>query len=100
MALCFVMLYFYLEPNCTKCLWVFSIMRFLDALGPGMVTFCLPAQVFPTRIRATAHGISAAAGKLGAVVGTITFPYLSTGSGGMTLVMAFMLMLSLLTGLW
>ena len=37
--------------------------------GPNSVTFLMPAEVFPTLIRATAHGISAASGKIGATVG-------------------------------
>jgi len=37
--------------------------------GPNSVTFLLPAESFPTLIRSTAHGISAASGKLGATVG-------------------------------
>mmetsp|Transcript_56111 Transcript_56111/g.108262 ORF Transcript_56111/g.108262 Transcript_56111/m.108262 type:complete len:498 (+) Transcript_56111:51-1544(+) len=100
MALCFVLLYRQLAPDCSECIWIFSLMRCLDALGPGMVTFSMPAQVFPTRIRATAHGISAAAGKLGAVVGAVAFPYLNNGQQGMMQIMAFMAVLSLLTGLW
>jgi len=100
MALCFVLLYRQLAPDCSECIWIFSLMRCLDALGPGMVTFSMPAQVFPTRIRATAHGISAAAGKLGAVVGAAAFPYFSNGRHGMMHIMAFMAVLSWLTGLW
>eukprot|EP01135_Chromosphaera_perkinsii_P005229 Nk52_evm12s326 gene=Nk52_evmTU12s326 len=29
----------------------------------------IPAEVFPTKVRATCHGVSAASGKLGAVIG-------------------------------
>lgn len=36
--------------------------------GPNTTTYIIPAEVFPTRYRATAHGISAAFGKLGAVL--------------------------------
>jgi hypothetical protein len=34
-----------------------------------MTTFVIPAEVFPTRAKATCHGISAASGKIGAAVG-------------------------------
>ena len=37
--------------------------------GPNSVTFLMPAECFPTLIRSTAHGISAASGKVGATVG-------------------------------
>jgi len=33
----------------------------------------VPGEVFPTRYRSTAHGISAASGKLGAVVSQVGF---------------------------
>lgn len=36
--------------------------------GPNATTFVVPAECFPTRYRSTCHGLSAAAGKLGAVV--------------------------------
>ncbi|KAI5240891.1 inorganic phosphate transporter [Aureobasidium subglaciale] len=36
--------------------------------GPNTTTYIIPAEVFPTRYRCTAHGISAAFGKFGAVL--------------------------------
>lgn len=42
--------------------------RFRGA-GANTTTFIVPSEVFPTRIRATAHGLSAACGKIGATVG-------------------------------
>ncbi|KAI4782785.1 inorganic phosphate transporter [Aureobasidium sp. EXF-3400] len=36
--------------------------------GPNATTYIIPAEVFPTRYRCTAHGISAAFGKFGAVL--------------------------------
>jgi len=38
-------------------------------------------QVFPTRFRATAHGISAAAGKAGAIISALAFNTLSKKVG-------------------
>jgi len=38
--------------------------------GPNTTTFVLPSEAFPTRARSTAHGISAAMGKLGATAGS------------------------------
>jgi len=40
------------------------------SFGPNSTTFLMPVEVFPTRVRATAHGISAACGKIGATVGS------------------------------
>jgi MFS family permease len=41
--------------------------------GPNATTFIIPAECFPTRFRATAHGFSAAAGKVGAVIAQVVF---------------------------
>jgi PHS family inorganic phosphate transporter-like MFS transporter len=43
-------------------------MQFFQNFGPNATTFVIPGEVFPTRYRSTAHGISAAAGKLGAII--------------------------------
>lgn len=43
----------------------------IQILGPNTTTFILPAEAFPTRYRCTCHGISAASGKLGSVLGQI-----------------------------
>ncbi len=36
--------------------------------GPNSTTYITPAELFPTRYRATCHGISAASGKLGSIL--------------------------------
>ncbi|KAL1411287.1 hypothetical protein Q8F55_002238 [Vanrija albida] len=41
--------------------------------GPNTTTFVIPGETFPTRYRSTAHGISAASGKLGAIVAQVGF---------------------------
>lgn len=41
--------------------------------GPNTTTFIIPVEVYPTLVRATCHGISAAAGKTGAVIGAAAF---------------------------
>lgn len=38
-------------------------------LGPNATTFIVPGEVFPTRYRSTSHGISAASGKIGSIIG-------------------------------
>ncbi|RSH85344.1 Inorganic phosphate transporter pho84 [Saitozyma podzolica] len=49
--------------------------------GPNNMTFLCPIEVFPTRVRGTAHGISAAVGKCGALLTAFAFGYLSTNAG-------------------
>ena len=39
-----------------------------NLLGPNATTFIVPGECFPTRYRSTYYGISAASGKLGAVI--------------------------------
>eukprot|EP01111_Echinosteliopsis_oligospora_P011046 TRINITY_DN3543_c0_g4_i1.p1 TRINITY_DN3543_c0_g4~~TRINITY_DN3543_c0_g4_i1.p1 ORF type:complete len:171 (-),score=49.77 TRINITY_DN3543_c0_g4_i1:78-590(-) len=48
---------------------MYALTFFVTNAGPNTTTYVLPSESFPTEIRATAHGLSAAAGKLGAVVG-------------------------------
>ncbi|MFS7973784.1 putative ABC-type phosphate transporter [Helianthus anomalus] len=50
---------------------------FFANFGPNATTFVVPVEIFPARLRSTCHGISAASGKLGAIVGAFGFLYLS-----------------------
>ena len=51
-----------------------GLCHFSFNLGPNTLTFIIPAEIFPTRYRATCHGIAAAAGKLGSVIVQATLP--------------------------
>ncbi|RDW69871.1 hypothetical protein BP6252_08891 [Coleophoma cylindrospora] len=55
----------------------FAIAQFFFNFGPNSTTFIIPAEVFPSRVRGLAHGISAAIGKLGAILSALLFNYLS-----------------------
>ena len=57
---------------------MYFLSSFFNQFGPNAVTFLVAAEVFPTPIRATAHGFSAAVGKLGALTAAIMFNYIST----------------------
>jgi PHS family inorganic phosphate transporter-like MFS transporter len=49
--------------------------------GPNTTTFIIPGECFPTRYRSTGHGISAASGKIGAIVAqVIAQPLFSKGA--------------------
>ncbi len=67
---------------------VFGFSYFFIEFGPNTTTFVLPAEVFPTRVRTTGHGIAAGVGKLGAFIGVFLVPQLqkSIGLRGMLLV--------------
>jgi len=56
---------------------LYSLTFFFANFGPNATTFVVPAEIFPARLRSTCHGISAAAGKLGAIVGAFGFLYLA-----------------------
>jgi PHS family inorganic phosphate transporter-like MFS transporter len=61
--------------------FLYCLANFFQNFGPNTTTFIVPGEVFPTRYRSTAHGLSAAAGKLGAVVAQVGFARL-TALGG------------------
>nr|GLL44150.1 inorganic phosphate transporter 1-4-like [Ipomoea trifida] len=54
---------------------MYSLTFFFANFGPNATTFIVPAEIFPARLRSTCHGISAAAGKAGAIVGAFGFLY-------------------------
>ncbi|PHT52862.1 putative inorganic phosphate transporter 1-7 [Capsicum baccatum] len=56
---------------------LYSLTFFFANFGPNTTTFFVPAEIFPARLQSTCHGISAAFGKLGAMVGAFWFLYLA-----------------------
>ncbi|CAA7390777.1 unnamed protein product [Spirodela intermedia] len=54
---------------------MYGLTFFFANFGPNSTTFIVPAEIFPARLRSTCHGISAASGKLGAIVGSFGFLY-------------------------
>jgi MFS family permease len=62
-------------------LLVYGISYFFAEFGPNVTTFVLPGELFPTRLRATGHGVSAGVGKLGAFIGVFLFPVLQHALG-------------------
>ena len=56
---------------------MYGLTFFFANFGPNSTTFIVPAEIFPARLRSTCHGISAACGKAGAIVGAFGFLYAS-----------------------
>jgi MFS transporter, PHS family, inorganic phosphate transporter len=54
----------------TPFLLLFGATYFFAEFGPNTTTFVYPAEIFPVRVRTTSGGIAAAAGKIGAFIGT------------------------------
>ncbi|CAG8627106.1 20021_t:CDS:2 [Dentiscutata erythropus] len=52
---------------------LFSLCQLFLNFGPNVTTFVVPGEIFPTRYRSTGHGISAAAGKFGAILSQAGF---------------------------
>lgn len=49
-------------------LGLYIVCQFFQNFGPNTTTFVVPGECFPTRYRSTAHGLSAASGKVGAII--------------------------------
>jgi PHS family inorganic phosphate transporter-like MFS transporter len=60
---------------------IFCIIQFSLNWGPNPGTYVQPTQSFPRSIRTTMHGLSAASGKAGAVVGTFMYGPLKDAAG-------------------
>ena len=83
---------------------LYCINYFFTEFGPNTTTFVLPAEIFPVTVRTTSHGISATIGKVGAAVGTFSFPLLQAKFGlpgpmwiaGLSCIVGFALTWSLL----
>ncbi|KAJ5811909.1 hypothetical protein N7474_008210 [Penicillium riverlandense] len=60
---------------------LYIIGQALFNLGPNATTYMIPAEIFPTRYRATCHGLSAGAGKLGSILVQIFSAYYRFGTG-------------------
>ncbi|KAF3778406.1 Inorganic phosphate transporter 1-2 [Nymphaea thermarum] len=63
------------EDNRIGFVVMYSLTFFFANFGPNATTFVVPAEVFPARVRSTCHGISAASGKAGAIIGAFGFLY-------------------------
>ena len=60
---------------------LYALGKFSHAFGNGPLTFLIPAELFPTKYRASCHGISAAIGKFGSLLGLIFLTYVTFGQG-------------------
>lgn len=69
----------YIQPENIKSFQaMYFLSSFFNQFGPNCITFLVAAEVYPTQIRATAHGLSAACGKLGALLTAVLGNYIDT----------------------
>ncbi|ORY06031.1 MFS transporter [Clohesyomyces aquaticus] len=62
----------------TALLALYVLAQFFFNFGPNATTFIVPGECFPTRYRSTAHGISAASGKIGSILAQVLIGPLRT----------------------
>jgi hypothetical protein len=55
---------------------MYFLSSFFNQFGPNSVTFLISGEIFPTPIRATAHGLSACIGKAGALLASVLYNYI------------------------
>lgn len=68
--------YHHLSEGALLALYV--LCQFFFNFGPNATTFIVPGECFPTRYRSTSHGLSAASGKVGAIIAQVVFGPLRT----------------------
>ncbi len=59
----------------------FIVFNFFMNFGPNSTTYVLPVELYPTKIRATAHGFAASTAKVGAAIGAFLFPVIQAELG-------------------
>ena len=57
---------------------MYFLSSFFNQFGPNSVSFLVAGEVFPTPIRASAHGFSACIGKAGALLASVLYNYIDT----------------------
>ncbi|GAA6061809.1 hypothetical protein JCM10212_004865 [Sporobolomyces blumeae] len=56
--------------------FMYQFSSFWNQFGPNCVSFLVAAEAYPASIRSTAHGFSAACGKLGALLPAVLYNYI------------------------
>lgn len=70
--------YAFEKPHIAAFQTMYFLSSFFNQFGPNSTTFLVAAEVYPTPVRASAHGFSAAIGKLGALTAAVMYNYIST----------------------
>jgi len=58
-------------------IFLYLTSSFFGQFGPNCTTFLIPAEIFPTEGRTVCHGISAGAGKVGALLAAVLFHFVT-----------------------
>lgn len=85
LSLLFFVIGFAFHKISTKALLALYVLcQFFFNFGPNATTFIVPGECFPTRYRSTSHGISAASGKIGAIIAQVLIGPLRTRGASAT----------------
>ncbi|MCW1300852.1 MAG: MFS transporter [Candidatus Parvarchaeota archaeon] len=78
---------------------IYGLSYLFTEFGPNTTTFVMPSELFPTKYRATGHGISSGIGKLGAFVGTFMLPILNPiiGLNGIFIIVSILSFMGIVT---
>ncbi|GKZ23208.1 phosphate transporter [Aspergillus brasiliensis] len=86
LTIIFIVIGFAYEPlkkSDNGLLALYVVAQFFFNFGPNATTFIVPGECFPTRYRSTSHEISAASGKIGAIIAQCVFgPLAHRGAKG------------------
>jgi putative MFS transporter len=69
------------HPTMNFLVILFSLAVLFATMGPGILNFVYPTELFPTSIRASASGFATALSRVGAILGILVFPNLVTSWG-------------------
>ena len=75
------------HPSAVLLLGLFGGFQVAANMGPNTTTWIVPAELFPTRLRATGQGSATAFSRLGAVAGVLALPLLVVTLGLRTTLM-------------
>lgn len=64
------------HPATVVLLGLFAVFQFFSNAGPNTTTWIVPAELFPTRLRATGQGAATAFSRVGAILGVLLLPEL------------------------
>ena len=70
-----------LQQHAALFIFFYALTFIFSGFGPNTTTYLIPSEVFASPVRGTLHGISAASGKLGAVVGVFVVAWLEESFG-------------------
>lgn len=70
-----------LTHQSTALIIVYGMCYFFKNFGPNATTYIIPGEYYPSEVKGTLHGASAAAGKVGAGIAANAFPYIVSAWG-------------------